>query len=132
MSVDENMLVLVFRRSKVSTEAEKESALGSPSMTPRNVTPLIPLTPLRWKSNPSEQEEQQKAAVTVERSRLGLVATNAAVPSEEHSGNSFPVKESEAEKKVDQDVYVQTKAVQSTADADAEIVGMESPSGQDM
>ncbi|XP_024376764.1 uncharacterized protein [Physcomitrium patens] len=123
---------LSMRRSKVSTEAEKESALGSPSMTPRNVTPLIPLTPLRWKSNPSEQEEQQKAAVTVERSRLGLVATNAAVPSEEHSGNSFPVKESEAEKKVDQDVYVQTKAVQSTADADAEIVGMESPSGQDM
>lgn len=53
-------------------ETEKESGTGSPSVTPRNITPLTPLTPLRWKSNPREQEEEEKA---VERSRLGSMGS---------------------------------------------------------
>lgn len=30
-------------------------------MTPRNVTPLTPLTPLKWKSNACEHEEEEKS-----------------------------------------------------------------------
>ncbi len=33
-------------------------ASGSPSTTPRNVTPLTPLTPLRWKSASTREEEE--------------------------------------------------------------------------
>lgn len=63
---------LSMRRSRPSVETEKESGTGSPSVTPRNITPLTPLTPLRWKSNPREQEEEEKA---VERSRLGSMGS---------------------------------------------------------
>lgn len=66
--------LVVRRRSKAGSEQyERETALGSPSMTPRNVTPLVPLTPLRWKSSPEEQSEK---AGPVDRSRLGLRVTN--------------------------------------------------------
>jgi len=57
------------RRSRPSGEIEKELGAGSPSMTPRNITPLTPLTSLRWKSTPREQEEEEKA---MERSRFGM------------------------------------------------------------
>lgn len=116
-------------------ETEKEGVPGSPSMTPRNVTPLVPLTPLRWKSNPSEQDELQSAAATVERSRLGLSASNVTVSSEEHCRSNLPTDGSEVENKEDRDIDVQTKTVQSTAEADEsedDSLAMESPSGQDM
>jgi len=57
------------RRSRPSGEIEKELGAGSSSMTPRNITPLTPLTSLRWKSNPREQEEEEKA---MEQSRFGM------------------------------------------------------------
>lgn len=38
-------------------------------MTTRNIAPLTPVTPLRWKSSPREQEEEEKA---MERSRFGM------------------------------------------------------------
>lgn len=126
---------LSMRRTKVSMETEKEGVPGSPSMTPRNVTPLVPLTPLRWKSNPSEQDELQSAAATVERSRLGLSASNVTVSSEEHCRSNLPTDGSEVENKEDRDIDVQTKTVQSTAEADEsedDSLAMESPSGQDM
>lgn len=76
------MPVLVCRRSRPSGEIERES-VGSPSMTPRNVTPLTPLTPLKWKSNPREQEEEERA---FERSRLGLGAMSSKLTSELSEG----------------------------------------------
>lgn len=60
---------LSMRRSRPSGEVEKELGAGSPSMTSRNISPLTPITPLRWKSSPREQEEEEKA---MERSRFGM------------------------------------------------------------
>ncbi|KAG0578148.1 hypothetical protein KC19_4G001600 [Ceratodon purpureus] len=75
---------LSMRRSRPSGEIEKESGAGSPCMTPRNITPLTPLTPLRWKSNPREQEEEK----AMERSRLGSAVSNG-MPHEEYLGGKL-------------------------------------------
>jgi len=93
-------------------------------MVPRNVTPLTPLTPLRWKSNPRDEEEEepeeetklvQEPKAVEQRSRLGLTVTNA----EEH----LPAADvSEDEQDVGTDS--QGKPFEGAA--------TESPSGQDM
>jgi hypothetical protein len=51
--------------------------LGSPSVTPRNVTPLVPLTSLRWRSSPLEQESSEPERAGERSSRLGLSVTSA-------------------------------------------------------
>jgi hypothetical protein len=63
-----------------SGEIKKEAGPGSPSMTVKNLTPLTPFTPLKWKSNLREQEEEEKA---LECARLGS-AISACTINEEH------------------------------------------------
>jgi hypothetical protein len=109
------MPVLVCRRSRPSGEIERES-VGSPSMTPRNVTPLTPLTPLKWKSNAREQEEEQKA---FERSRLGSGAMSSKPISELSegeivlkNGSDGHIAELEQEERInDTSVHDRTKSI---------------------
>ena len=74
-------------------------------MTPRNVTPLVPLTSLRWKSNPTEQDSSEpEKAGHVERSRLGLSVTSARSDSEEvQYRNDSPTQDNRDEANEDHD-----------------------------
>ena len=70
-----------------SGEIKKETGAGSPSMTAKNVTPLTPLTPLKWKSNVREQEEEEKA---MERSRLRSTIPVGTIHEKYPEGNPAP------------------------------------------
>lgn len=107
-------------------------------MVPRNVTPLTPLTPLRWKSNARYEEdpEETKSLKTKEtvqepkaveqRSRLGLTVTNAKehLPAQDVSEH-----EQDAE---DVDGQVDNGVPKAESGEDDEGAATVSSSGQDM